>query len=79
MGGSWGLQDGHPDQPPVSMAALNPPKPWAPGEAAKSQVIWEGFLEEEQAGKEKRNGARPGRKGSHLENRCPGLWLLAVG
>lgn len=43
------------------MAALSPPKPWAPGEVAKSQFIWEGFLEEEQVGKEKRNGGRAGQ------------------
>lgn len=42
------------------MAALSLPKPWASGEAAKSQVIWEGFLEEEQAEREVRSRDRSG-------------------
>lgn len=68
------------DHAPVSMAALSPPKPWAP-EVAQSQVIWEGFLEEEQVGREEEQWGqgRPERKGSHLENRCQGLWLPAAG
>lgn len=46
-------QEGHPSYsatPPISTAALSPPKLWAPGDAAQSQFSWEGFLEEEQVG-----------------------------
>ena len=61
------------------MAALTPPKPCTPGEVAKSQFIWEGFLEEEQVGK-KRSGARAdwGEK-AHIwgtDAKASGSWQL---
>lgn len=85
MGRPWGHHSkkailATPPPPPISTAALSPPKPGAPGEVAQSQFFWEGFLEEEQVGKEKRNGARAGQGGkAHIwrtDAKASGSWKL---
>lgn len=80
-GGPWGCWS------PKAILA-NPLSPWrlakppqALGSRRNSQKPGLGGLRRGggQRGEEEWGQAGPGRKGTHLENRCPGLWLLAVG
>lgn len=66
-----------PPPPRFPVAALSPPEPWAPGEGAKSQVIWEGFRAEGQ--EQQRMGPGQAREPAHIwraDAKASGSWQL---